>query len=439
MSNKLPTPEELENFDSQRFNEDSDRSTFVDTTDAYANMGMKLTFTYVPTGKTVSFKAYITAFNETYSCDWAQEPVFGRIDPISMFKQTTRNVTLGFKVVAGDPSEGFDNLYRLDVLRSFLYPTYDGSSMNALTLAQSPLVRIKVMNLLTNAKQSNTYFQMFQSQLMNRMDGALTTIKNLNVNHNIENPAVGVFEPGKGSGGRSNVGSLRSYGAEVIQDIAGTQQEASSEEDPSEYSINTSEQVEDLTGTKGILPKMIEISMDFMVIHEKFMGHRTSWEGSSGNPEGVYGLNFQASMDDGIAAEEAAEFDEAIAREMELLAEIPREEQLPTEDDGPRLLTSVPVPSESGYEQAQSSGMIAQLGSLLSTGRPRMSSAEEYPMLDRYYRDMHTELGAHMATGLTGDDFNYSGHRQGYEDWRDRQSFFDMVLTNSDYQNREDQ
>ena len=385
MSNKLPTPEELENFDSQRFNEDSDRSTFVDTTDAYANMGMKLTFTYVPTGKTVSFKAYITAFNETYSCDWAQEPVFGRIDPISMFKQTTRNVTLGFKVVAGDPSEGFDNLYRLDVLRSFLYPTYDGSSMNALTLAQSPLVRIKVMNLLTNAKQSNTYFQMFQSQLMNRMDGALTTIKNLNVNHNIENPAVGVFEPGKGSGGRSNVGSLRSYGAEVIQDIAGTQQEASSEEDPSEYSINTSEQVEDLTGTKGILPKMIEISMDFMVIHEKFMGHRTSWEGSS------------------------------------------------------RLLTSVPVPSESGYEQAQSSGMIAQLGSLLSTGRPRMSSAEEYPMLDRYYRDMHTELGAHMATGLTGDDFNYSGHRQGYEDWRDRQSFFDMVLTNSDYQNREDQ
>jgi hypothetical protein len=240
----LNVPSQLNTFKSRRFTKDKTLfNNFVDSTDAYANSGLKLGFVHLPTGKKVNFKAYITAFNETYSSDWATEPVFGRIDPIVMFKQTTRNITLSFKLVAATPSEGFENLYRLDVLRSFLYPTYIKTS-NALTLAQSPLVRVQVMNLLTDGKINNTYDNMFgPGGLLSSMNGALTIIKSMSVAHNLENTDVGVFHPGSSA-----------------------------------------------DGPTGVVPKTIEIAIDCMVIHEENMGH------IKGNTKGVYGVDLQASL-----------------------------------------------------------------------------------------------------------------------------------------------
>ena len=233
-------------FNSKKFTHEDEAvklNNFVDVTDAYANSGLELIFEHVPTETFINFKAYITAFNETFSSDWATETVFGRIDPIAMFKQTTRNVTLSFKVVAATPSEGFENLYRVDVLRSFLYPTYAGEG--AQTLSQSPLVRVKVMNMLTNGAQSNTYNQMFSGGVMTAMQGALTVIKSMSVAHNLDNTDVGSFHVG----------------------------------DPG-------------ASQAGVVPKMMEISLDFMVLHEANMG----WQKGADAAPGVYGTNMANTM-----------------------------------------------------------------------------------------------------------------------------------------------
>jgi len=122
---------------------------YNDFSDAYANnKGTYITFQHEPSGRSVSFKAFITAFNETFKSNWGQESVYGRADPIYMFKQTTRSVSLAFAVPAASSGEAYENLGKIQSLAKFLYPTYV-DVQQAQTISQSPLVRLKVMNLLS--------------------------------------------------------------------------------------------------------------------------------------------------------------------------------------------------------------------------------------------------------------------------------------------------
>jgi len=122
---------------------------YNDFSDAYANnKGTYITFQHEPSGKTVRFKAFITAFNETFKSDWTSQPVYGRADPIHMFKQTRRSISLSFVAPAASSGEAYENLGRIQSLAKFLYPTYV-DVQGAQTISQSPLVRLRVMNLLS--------------------------------------------------------------------------------------------------------------------------------------------------------------------------------------------------------------------------------------------------------------------------------------------------
>ena len=107
----------VSNFNSRELTSDKDPTrlnNFVDVTDALANSGLQLGFEHVPTGNIINFKAYITAFNETFSCDWASETVFGRVDPIAMFKQTTRNITC-FKTFFWNTCDNITNTHFITI------------------------------------------------------------------------------------------------------------------------------------------------------------------------------------------------------------------------------------------------------------------------------------------------------------------------------------
>ncbi|MAG28081.1 hypothetical protein CMI47_21355 [Candidatus Pacearchaeota archaeon] len=181
---------------------------FVDGSDAYANLNkLFISFQHVPTEKSVFFKAFITAFNEAYNCDWSSETVYGRADPIYMFKQTQRKITLAFKIPAASTSEAYENLGKVQQLVQFLYPSYSEVD-NATTISQSPLVRMKVMNLLRNTNDrfnemdKNYGYSALESadvtatgdelvdysglQTWQSHDGLLGVIDNLAVNHNLE-------------------------------------------------------------------------------------------------------------------------------------------------------------------------------------------------------------------------------------------------------------
>ena len=173
-------------------------SSFVDFTDVYANNGFNISFFHLPTGKSVYFKAFITAFNDTYAPDWAAETVYGRAYPIYTFKNTSRRISLAFKVPAATAGEAYENLAKVQKLTQFLYPAYADVN-NANTISQAPLVRLRVINFTQVAESidtSQSAKQLYDSYSASSeaSSGLLGVISNATVNFNLENTDIGVIE-----------------------------------------------------------------------------------------------------------------------------------------------------------------------------------------------------------------------------------------------------
>jgi len=205
---------------------------YVDGTDSLANRGLTINLVHVPTGTGVRFKAFLMAFNESYNSDWSSESVYGRADPIHMFKQTSRNISLAWKIVAATEGEAIENLVRLQRFLQMLYPTYTEKN-SAQTINQSPLIRLQMSNMIRKAAVPKNLTELRQHATTAALPtGLLGIIKNVSVTHNMENPEVGAFElgtPGKTgfAGGHT---------------------------------------------TNNIVPKAIEVQMDFSVVHEHMLG-----------------------------------------------------------------------------------------------------------------------------------------------------------------------
>ena len=86
--------------------------------------GHILHFHSVPTGATVHFKAFLTEFSDTYESNWNDEFTFGRMDPISTFQRTKRNIKLSWEVPAASVQEAKFNLAEAERFVSMLYPVY---------------------------------------------------------------------------------------------------------------------------------------------------------------------------------------------------------------------------------------------------------------------------------------------------------------------------
>ena len=107
----------------------------------------------------VRFKAFLTDFTNTFSPNWQTEEVFGRNDPIGMFKGTKRNLSLAWDVPADSSSEAQANKQRANALAKLLYPAYlstgvDGGELKShqQTIAKPPLVKIRFANLIKGSK-----------------------------------------------------------------------------------------------------------------------------------------------------------------------------------------------------------------------------------------------------------------------------------------------
>ena len=214
---------------------------YIDGSDYLANQYKQvISFFHIPSQLAVYFKAFLTAYNETYSPEWTEESVYGRADPIYMFKQTTRNITVGIKIPAATTGEAAENLERLQRLIQFLYPAYKDVASGT-TISQSPLIRLKFQNMISKYTTSDagtaTEFGI-PTNTNQAVDGLLGVVKNLTVNYNMEGD-VGVFQ---------------------------------------------------MNGT--ILPKLIELNFDFSVVHE----HSIGWQKNGDNmkfaaPKFPYGMN----------------------------------------------------------------------------------------------------------------------------------------------------
>ena len=105
--------------------------SFSDPTDNFGQQrptatanGHIIHFHSVATGATVHFKAFLTEFSDTYESNWNDDFTFGRMDPISTFQRTKRNIRLAWEVPAASVEEAKFNLAEAERFVSMLYPVY---------------------------------------------------------------------------------------------------------------------------------------------------------------------------------------------------------------------------------------------------------------------------------------------------------------------------
>lgn len=121
------------------------------------NRGYVLDFFHVPSGQHVAFKAMINSFNDQYTSEWSSESVYGRMDPISQFQGTQRVISLDWDVVAGSVEEAKQNMQKIQLLMSMLYPTYEASAggSSATLISTAPLFKFKFGNFAMDASKGS--------------------------------------------------------------------------------------------------------------------------------------------------------------------------------------------------------------------------------------------------------------------------------------------
>ena len=193
-------------FNSNKYKE----SSATPSSQNYGNRGYSIGFNHLISGKKIYFKAFIESYNETFSSDWSPETIYGRSDNIQTYRDTTRNISLSFKVPAFSEGESYENLAKVQSLIQFLYPSY--SSINgdsAGTIMQPPFVKLKVMNLVQNDFDNNNTIRNFSSlfdkhvALAGAENGVVGAILSLNVDHSLINTEASIIEKSSGRSGES--------------------------------------------------------------------------------------------------------------------------------------------------------------------------------------------------------------------------------------------
>jgi hypothetical protein len=98
----------------------------------------------------VSFKAFLKAFNDSYTSNWNETTVYARMDPIYTFQNTTRVINFEIDIPAYDVHEAVKNLQNLSRLVRMLYPSYTSVKTGTLMTA-APVVAIKFGNLIDDS------------------------------------------------------------------------------------------------------------------------------------------------------------------------------------------------------------------------------------------------------------------------------------------------
>ena len=115
-------------------------------------------FLHVATGTRVEFPAFITDFSDSVNVAWGTENIFGRTDPVKPYQGTTRNISLGFDVLAPTLKKAKENLHNYSLLMQMMYPVYSeplaGTNEKGRVIKAPPLIRIEFMNLVKNTSLS---------------------------------------------------------------------------------------------------------------------------------------------------------------------------------------------------------------------------------------------------------------------------------------------
>ena len=121
----------------------------------FKNPSIKLTANWRQEADQVAFKAYITAFSDDFSSNWSSTNVYGRMDPVYNYENTTRKITISFDVPSFDVEEAAWNSTKLAKLIQYTYPVYNATNDNNTFkqginrhIVQTPLIAAHFGNLM---------------------------------------------------------------------------------------------------------------------------------------------------------------------------------------------------------------------------------------------------------------------------------------------------
>lgn len=111
------------------------------------------------------FPAILTSFSDNWVSNWDSKDLYGRMDQVHTFKNTTRQISFSFAVVPDDAPQSADSMAQFENLVRMLYPTYESApdesateyqAMNVNLIRQAPIMGIKMGNLI-RSPDSNGY------------------------------------------------------------------------------------------------------------------------------------------------------------------------------------------------------------------------------------------------------------------------------------------
>jgi len=244
------------------------QDTLVDMSDAYANYGQYvISFQHLPTQRTVFFKAFVKDYSESFNASWTPTTVYGRTDPIQAYSGTTRKVTLAFDVPASSVGEAYENMGRVSKLVQMLYPTYiENEEASGKIIGQAPLVRVKMMNLLTNERVSTDLNEIFTTIMADAASGRRVSNIDLRAAQDAAELMLGEKTPRE---------TLEAYKTSPLPEngVLAAIGSISYRSDLSKIQI-----FEKAPNT--VLPQSVTVSLSFDVIHEETIG----WDASSKQP-----------------------------------------------------------------------------------------------------------------------------------------------------------
>ena len=91
----------------------------------------------------ITFVAFMESMNDNFNQNFNKDSVFGRQDPIQSFKNTERQMSMSWKLVAGNETEARRNMANISNLTRLMYPSYQGTSVT-----EAPVMAIRYMNLV---------------------------------------------------------------------------------------------------------------------------------------------------------------------------------------------------------------------------------------------------------------------------------------------------
>ena len=140
-------------------------------------------FQDVRTNEVISFHAFLSSLSDDYSASYDSVEGFGRVEPIKIYKSTTRKIGISFHIAATSP-EDFDHMwYKINKLLMFVYPQYTPgrdllSSQGNSTFqfkapfsqqpGASPLIRIRLGDLI-----KSNYSRFALARLFGAADGTM--------------------------------------------------------------------------------------------------------------------------------------------------------------------------------------------------------------------------------------------------------------------------